>query len=256
MQTQKRLFRSGTMIVLLLFLFSISGTLSTIKQDNPQSGSPVLAADTPESIPPTPTVEPPKFNRVVIDPGHGGKDPGANGASGKEEKDYTLSLARQICELLRQEPLYVCEMTRTDDSFIGLEDRAKFANELKADALISIHGNTYIEDQRVAGTETYYYSEDSIQLAQLVHDHLVSAMGFRDRNLRKLHWKVLTFSEMPAVLAEVGFLTNKNEEAAMLSQKGQADAAKAIADAIKQYFTNKKNKQAVSLEEGEPAHGQ
>lgn len=242
MQRQKRPNRFRRMIVLLLFLFSFCGILLTLKLDGLTNGGsrPLLAIGLMENITSSitsPTVKPKKIYRIVIDPGHGGKDPGAEGASGKEEKVYTLSLSLQIHELLRKEPMFEPYLTRNDDTFIELEDRAKLANDLKADAFISIHGNTYIEDTEVSGTETYYYSEESSLLAQAIHESLVRAMGFRDREVRKNKLKVLSHSEVPAVLTEIGFLTNKKEEAAMLSRNGKAITAQAIVEALKHYFT-------------------
>ncbi|MFB0846493.1 N-acetylmuramoyl-L-alanine amidase family protein [Paenibacillus oleatilyticus] len=94
----------------------------------------------------------------MIDPGHGGKDHGATGASGSFEKDFTLKLAHKVEEMAKQEPRIQVYMTRTDDRFISSVDRErpKFANDLGADLFISIYGNTY-EDPGVSGMETYYY---------------------------------------------------------------------------------------------------
>ncbi|GJM81127.1 hypothetical protein HMSSN139_36230 [Paenibacillus sp. HMSSN-139] len=145
--------------------------------------------------------------RIVIDPGHGGKDPGANSVSGVEEKDFTLSLAQRVYELLWRDPMFEPYLTRTNDSFIALEERARLANEMHADALISLHGNTYEGPEEVSGTETYYFAEGdgSSELAQDIHQHLIEALGFEDRGVRQEDWKVLRTSEVPAVLAEVGF---------------------------------------------------
>ncbi|MFM1654201.1 N-acetylmuramoyl-L-alanine amidase [Brevibacillus sp. B_LB10_24] len=174
--------------------------------------------------------------KVVIDAGHGGKDPGAAGASGREEKEFTRALSQQIYELLKQEPMFDPYLTRSDDTFIALQDRALLANDLDADALISIHGNTYA-DPDVGGTETYYFSADSKPLAQALHEHLIQAQGSRDRGVGKYDWTVLTYSEVPAVLTEVGYLTNPGEEAVMWSADGQRRTAEAIVDGFKQYFT-------------------
>ena len=79
--------------------------------------------------------------RIVIDPGHGGKDPGATGVSGAYEKAFNLSLAGRIAALLEEDPMFEPLLTRTDDRFIELEERAAIANDWNADAMISIHGN-------------------------------------------------------------------------------------------------------------------
>ncbi|MGP0586160.1 N-acetylmuramoyl-L-alanine amidase family protein [Paenibacillus timonensis] len=176
--------------------------------------------------------------RIVIDPGHGGKDPGANSVSGREEKEFTLALARKVVDLLQQDPTFEPYLTRTSDEFIELEDRSKVANELHADALISLHGNTYEGPENVSGTETYYYAEGdgSRELAENIHQHLIEALDFRDRGVRQEEWKVLRTSEVPAVLAEIGFLTNAGNESVLLSEAGQDKAAQAIVEALKDYF--------------------
>ena len=177
--------------------------------------------------------------RIVIDPGHGGKDPGATSVSGVEEKDFTLSLAQRVYELLQRDSMFEPYLTRNHDSFIALEERARLANEMQADALISLHGNTYEGPEAVSGTETYYFAEGdgSSDLAQIIHRHLIDAVGFKDRGIRQEDWKVLRTSEVPAVLAEIGFLTNPGNETVLLSEAGQEKAARAIADALKQYFS-------------------
>ncbi|SIR71370.1 N-acetylmuramoyl-L-alanine amidase family protein, partial [Paenibacillus macquariensis] len=84
-----------------------------------------------------------KRYKIVIDAGHGGKDPGAEGASGNRERAYTLALSTKVYDLLQQDPMFEAHRTRTDDTFVKLKDRAQIANDLNADAFVSIHGNTY-----------------------------------------------------------------------------------------------------------------
>lgn len=176
--------------------------------------------------------------RIVIDPGHGGKDPGATSVSGREEKDFTLALAEKVYKRLEQDSMFEPVLTRTSDEFIELEDRSKVANELHANAFISLHGNTYEGSEPVSGTETYYYNrgDGSYELAEMIHQHLIEALGFRDRGVRQEGWKVLRTSEVPAVLAEIGFLTNAENESDLFSEAGQDKAAQAIVDALKRYF--------------------
>ncbi|MNP54259.1 N-acetylmuramoyl-L-alanine amidase LytC precursor [compost metagenome] len=109
------------------------------------------------------------------------------------------------------------------------------ANDMNADALISIHGNTY-PDPAVSGTESYYYSEDSFPLAHDVHEQLVKATGFRDRGVKQDNWKVLRECKVPAILLEVGFLTNPENETTLLNDDRQNEIAHAIVDGIKNYF--------------------
>jgi N-acetylmuramoyl-L-alanine amidase len=173
---------------------------------------------------------------IVLDPGHGGHDPGADGASGHYEKDFTQALTSKVYQLLLKEPSFIPYTTRTDDSPIELEDRAAFANSQRADAFLSIHGNTFPEDPTVSGTETYYYKPDSVALAQALQKAVVKASGFKDRGIKKEEWRVLRLSEVPAALLEVGFLTNAREESFLLGEKGQNAIAKGIVDGLKIYF--------------------
>lgn len=178
---------------------------------------------------------PNKTYRIVIDPGHGGKDPGATGVSGAYEKAFNLSLAGRVVDLLEEDPLFDPLLTRSDDQFIDLDERAAKANDWNADAMISIHGNTYT-DPMTSGTETLYRHEDSIPLAQTVQQHLVKGIGLRDRGIKEEQLKVLSTPTMPAVLIEVGYLTNVEDERFLLSSEGQELAAQAIVDGLKDYF--------------------
>ncbi|MGG4107460.1 N-acetylmuramoyl-L-alanine amidase [Paenibacillus lautus] len=173
--------------------------------------------------------------KVVIDSGHGGKDNGATGASGNFEKDFTLQVALKVEELAKQEPQIEVVLTRSEDRFISSIDRERpeIGNQLGADLFISIHGNTY-EDASVSGTETYYYHEDSLFLAENLQKHIVQTSGFRDRGVKKEDFFVLKDSNMPAALIEMGYLTNPQEENEMLSEDFQYRMASSILDGIKE----------------------
>ena len=175
--------------------------------------------------------------KIVIDPGHGGDDPGAEGASGSYEKEFTLSLSNKIKAALEDEPDIQVHMTREEDVFLSSEtrERPKFANELQADLFISIHANTFA-DPTVSGTETFYYDEDSRALADIIHRHVVSATRFRDRGVTEENFFVLTDTHMPAVLLEIGYLTNPQEEQELLTESFQLTVAQAIADGIKEFL--------------------
>jgi N-acetylmuramoyl-L-alanine amidase len=175
--------------------------------------------------------------KVVIDPGHGGMDPGAEGASGRAEKDFSLQLSLQVKELLEQESNIEVNMTRSDDEFISSVEyeRAEFANALGADLFVSIHGNTY-SDPDVSGTETYYYDEESLPLATVLHRHVVEAAGFRDRGVKQESYFVLRETTMPAALIEVGYLTNPQDEQRMWEEDFQRQVAASIAEGIKEYI--------------------
>lgn len=179
-----------------------------------------------------------KRYKIVIDAGHGGKDPGAEGASGNHERAYTLALSTKVYDLLQQEPMFEAHTTRTDDTFVNLEDRARIANDLDADAFVTIHGNTY-SDPDVSGTETYYYADESLLFASEVHEQLAEATGFKDRGVKKEGWEVLKLSNNLAILLEIGFLTNPSDEMNMLSEMHQNRTAQAIVRGIKKYFVDR-----------------
>jgi N-acetylmuramoyl-L-alanine amidase len=104
------------------------------------------------------------FKTIVIDPGHGGKDPGARGQRGTEEKDITLKVALKLRDLLSKQPGIRVLMTRERDQFVELEDRAKFANEQDADLFVSIHVNSHPQ-RSVKGIEIYHFGEAKDQRA-------------------------------------------------------------------------------------------
>jgi N-acetylmuramoyl-L-alanine amidase len=115
--------------------------------------------------PPQPTIPQAKsFKTIVLDPGHGGKDPGARGHRGTEEKDITLKVALQLRDLLSKQPGVRVLMTRDHDVFVELEERAKFANRHEADLFVSIHVNSH-PSRSVKGIEIYHFGEAKDQRA-------------------------------------------------------------------------------------------
>ncbi len=135
----------------------------------PSSESVIKAGDQPATNghAPLPQVQPGPQHAVktiVIDPGHGGKDPGARGARGTEEKDITLKVGLLLRDLLRKEPNTRVLMTRDRDVFIELEDRAKFANSHNADLFVSIHVNSHPQ-KGIKGIEIYHFGEAKDQRA-------------------------------------------------------------------------------------------
>lgn len=174
--------------------------------------------------------------KVVIDPGHGGKDNGATGAGGQYEKSFTLSLSKKMEKMLEQESEMEVFMTRTDDSFISQESRyrPKYANNHNADVFVSIHGNTF-SNPSVSGTETFYYHNNSRQFAQILQKHVVEAGGFRDRGIKKKDLFVVRDTNMPAALIEVGYLTNPDNESIMRTDGFQSRVAASIVEGIKEY---------------------
>ncbi|QGH36182.1 N-acetylmuramoyl-L-alanine amidase [Gracilibacillus salitolerans] len=175
--------------------------------------------------------------KVVIDPGHGGEDPGAIGVSGSYEKDFTLSLAKKISILLEDEPKLEVYMTREEDVFLSAEtrERPNYANDIEADLYISLHANTFT-DPSVSGTESFYYHKNSKRLANIIHRHVSETTGFRNRGVKKENYFVLKDTTMPAVLLEIGYITNPEEEQTMLTDDFQQSLAEAIKNGVNEYL--------------------
>ncbi|GAA4861279.1 hypothetical protein GCM10023310_45860 [Paenibacillus vulneris] len=171
--------------------------------------------------------------KVVIDPGHGGKDTGAVSVAKRHEKDFVLSLSKKVNKLLEKESKIEPVMTREDDTFVELADRVSFANEMKADLFVAIHANSAGKES-VAGTETYYYTEQSLPFAKIMHEQLLKSTQFPDRKVKQNNFYVVKNTTMPSLLLEIGFLTNRSEEAAMFQEEFQDQVAASIVAAIKQ----------------------
>ena len=142
--------------------------IDVVPPSNPLTTPPVESP--PDLGNPLPTAPQPahprtkSFKTIVIDPGHGGKDPGARGQRGTEEKDITLKVALKLRDLLSKQPGVRVLMTRERDEFVELEDRAKFANGQEADLFVSIHVNSHPQ-RFVKGIEIYHFGEAKDQRA-------------------------------------------------------------------------------------------
>jgi N-acetylmuramoyl-L-alanine amidase len=215
--------------------------------------------------------------RIVIDPGHGGKDPGCR-IGGRYEKDITLGIARLLAQKLRQKIECEVFLTRDKDIFLSLEQRTAIANMKKADLFISLHVNAH-KDQRIHGLETYFLnmatdqsavlvaarenatSEKSIsdlqtilndlmlntkinessRLAHNVQNGMVGGVKSRYTDIRSLGVKqapfyVLIGAEMPAVLVEVGFLSNPRERDRLSNKTYQEGITDGIYAGIRSYI--------------------
>ncbi|CAH2031449.1 N-acetylmuramoyl-L-alanine amidase [Trichlorobacter ammonificans] len=123
------------------------------KAEQPVPPPPLPAAEKPAKGRKTPPVS--KIRRIVVDPGHGGHDPGAVGPTGLQEKEVVLSIGLKLRELLKEELGLDVVMTRSTDVFIPLEERTAIANKVGADLFVSIHANA-APNRSAAGIETYY----------------------------------------------------------------------------------------------------
>ncbi|MBW7476079.1 N-acetylmuramoyl-L-alanine amidase family protein [Paenibacillus oenotherae] len=198
-------------------------------------------ADTtlPDPAAPTPVVplDPNARKLVVLDAGHGGTDPGAKGITSKIEKDFNLALTLKVEALLKQQPGIDVVLTRADDTFVTLADRAIIANNLHANVFVSIHANAAPGSPSAQGTETFYYHDTSKLLADIMHKHLIAATGFKDRKAQYKSLKVLRDTIMPAALLEIGFLSNATEESLLFTEEFQQRVAASIVEGIVEYLT-------------------
>ncbi|MDX2243128.1 MAG: N-acetylmuramoyl-L-alanine amidase [Leptolyngbyaceae cyanobacterium bins.302] len=174
---------------------------------------------------------------VVIDPGHGGGDPGAVGIGGIRESEIVLDISKQVVSLLKQQGVEAV-LTRSSNQEIELEPRVQFAERADADVFVSIHANAFDASRTdVNGIETYYYSGGSGQpLARAVQDSLLQELGARDRGVRTANFYVIRYTSMPAILVETGFVTGSEDAARLSSASGRSRIAKAIARGILQYL--------------------
>ncbi len=215
-------------------------------------------------------------HRVVIDAGHGGKDPGAQARSGLREKDVVLRVARELRDQLKKEGLDV-RMTRDGDRYLSLEERTGIANSLEADLFVSIHANasrkrsshgveTYLLDTRydkqtarvaarengttvadlddlhkiLASLRLGYNERFAARLAFQLHRSLVGELrrnyrGTQDLGVKRGPFMVLFAARMPAVLVEIGFLSNASEAKRLRSKAFTKATARGIASGILAY---------------------
>lgn len=174
---------------------------------------------------------------IIIDPGHGSPDPGAVGPTGLREADVVLDVARRLRALLIHDE-YETVMTRTDDRFKSLEYRAHFANEEKAGVFVSIHANSF-NDPVANGTEVWHYtgSKEGQRLAEITQRHLLRRLGRRDRGVKhNRSFYVLRHTTMPAVIAELAFISNPDEEALMRRGDFRTCAAVALFDSLREWM--------------------
>jgi len=186
---------------------------------------------------PPPATRPLPRGRVVvlIDPGHGGKDPGAIGIGGVREKDIILPISKRITEILQQNGVQVV-MTRSSDYFVSLPGRVQMAEKANADVFISIHANALGGGRsEVSGLETYYY-DSGLSLARSVHNSILQSVNVRDRGVRRARFFVLRKSSMPSILVETGYLTGREDVAKLRTSAYQNQMAEAIARGVLQYL--------------------
>ena len=218
---------------------------------------------------------------IVIDPGHGGVDPGATGVSGIYEKHITLAMARELKAALEKGGRYRVHLTRDRDVFIRLRDRVAIARQYGADLMVSLHADA-VQNPQIRGLSVYTLSQnasdseaqalaekenkaDLIAGVDLSHEspdvagilieltqretmnrsagfatELVDEVGQEMDLLGNTHrfagFAVLKAPDVPAVLVEMGYLSNEFEEKQLRQPQYRARLAKALAKAVERYF--------------------
>ena len=172
---------------------------------------------------------------IVIDPGHGGEDPGAVvNFSEKHEADHTLTTALLVKKELEAMGAKVI-LTRTSDTSVSLAERAEISNKNNANAFISIHFDSS-EDDSASGTTAYYYSDKSESLSQTVNKYLSRNLPLKNQGSRFQNFMVLRDNARPSILLELGYLNNQGDNKVISSEEYQQNIAKSIANALKEYF--------------------
>lgn len=221
-----------------------------------------------------------KIRTIVIDPGHGGKDPGAV-YNDLKEKDIVLEISKYLYEYLKADPDLNIHLTRNKDIFIPLEERTAIANKLKADIFVSIHANA-AKNKAASGLETFVFNvtndraalevaalenqattksisdlqgilkdilkysklEESVSLAGSVQSCLVKnvkATTKQNLGVKQAPFYVLVGATMPAILVETGFLSNNDDASKLKSSAYRKKVAKGIYDGIKEYISKYNN---------------
>ena len=220
-----------------------------------------------------------KIRRVVIDPGHGGRDEGTAGPTGLKEKELVLDVSKRLAALVQQSIGAEVVLTRDDDRFVPLERRPAIANERHADLFLSIHANS--STMRIAGgVESYYLSfttsktamelaarenadsersvfdlkellqkialKDKVDESRDFASKVQSAMfnlaakstpAQRNRGIKKAPFIVLIGTQMPSVLAEIGFVSNPKEEAILKTSAHRQKIAEALLKGMEGYIS-------------------
>lgn len=176
---------------------------------------------------------------VVIDAGHGGDDGGTIGGD-IVEKDINLSVALKLKAILEEKSINVI-LTRNSDENISLVHRTEIANSSNADFFISLHCNYYEDDAQIAGLECYYNSLDATESKSYAESIISAVSSSNDivvREAKAEGYYVLRNTKMPAVLAEMGFLSNYSEHQKLEDENYQNTLAQKIADGIYMVLIN------------------
>ncbi|QEY33336.1 N-acetylmuramoyl-L-alanine amidase [Synechococcus sp. RSCCF101] len=200
----------------------------------PTTFRPTTTPVSPEGLPTVPRGR----YRVVIDPGHGGPDPGAVGIGGLRETDIVLDVSLQVARLLQARGVQVT-MTRTSEVDVDLPPRVSLANRVGATAFVSIHANAIsMSRPDVNGIETFYFSDPrSARLATAIQRQVLNVSpGSPNRGVKRGRFYVIRRTRMPSVLVETGFVTGNLDSRRLATPAHRQRLSYAIATGILNYL--------------------
>ena len=155
------------------------------------------------------------------------------------EKDITLEITQRVDSILKSKG-YKTVLVRNDDTFVSLEDRSAMNEAENPELFVSIHVNSAVSKDP-SGIETHWYHENSKELAQIIHKHMTKNIpNSLDRGLFKSKFYVINHTTVPAVLCEIGFLSNPDERNELITEGRKQKTAKAIAEGIIEYLKGRK----------------
>ncbi len=173
---------------------------------------------------------------VMLDPGHGGSDPGAIGIGGLQEKGVVIAVSHHAANALRSQGIAV-QMTRQGDETLDLQPRVDRAAAANATIFVSIHANAVnMQRPEVNGLETYYFSEAGLTLANAIHRRVMGTVAMNDRGVKQARFFVLRRTTMPSTLIEIGFVTGALDAPKLRDPQWQAQMGQAIAQGILDYL--------------------
>jgi N-acetylmuramoyl-L-alanine amidase len=269
-----RLERADSDALLRVVFEGMAGTTRTLQLADPHR----VVLDFVRPTEPGPRQEAlPPLRTIVLDAGHGGNDPGAVGPTGLMEKELVLDVTRRAAKLVEERLGVRVLLTRDADSFVPLPDRTSFANRARADLFVSIHANAHGQSM-TDGVETYFLSSEatdsearqvaalengatggamkdivrtilwdlaqsefqteSSRLAEIVHDSMTRSLRIGTRGVKQAGFYVLGGAAMPAILIEVGFVTNPKEERRLRDPRYRDEIARAIVAGLAEYKRN------------------
>lgn len=186
--------------------------------------------------------KPLKGIKIAIDAGHGGSELGAIGCLGDKEKDINLLYAKALEQELRSKGADVL-MTRTEDVYVGLQDRVELANKEDSVIFISLHGNALQDNSDPVtnyGSEIYYYYPQARPLASYIMYHLLEKTDTVNHGIKQASFAVIRNTNAVSILIEVGYLINPSDNAKILDDTFRKDTVKAIADGIEDFIKYQK----------------